>query len=109
MIEQDATSAVPPVAADPQTRSLEAAIAAACAEVLGLEEVDSDANFAGLATNSIQVIQVISLLRETIHPDLPLRLFFAAPTIAGIVEEIAQFLATAPSATPADAAEEGEL
>jgi acyl carrier protein len=76
----------------PEPRSpLEAAVAAAWQEVLGLDAIEVDVSFFSLGADSTQVAQVVRRLRETVEPGLPLRLFFMAPTIEGIAAQIEAF------------------
>ncbi|HZM76909.1 MAG TPA: phosphopantetheine-binding protein [Candidatus Limnocylindrales bacterium] len=92
------------------SKSLEETIAAVCTEILGVEKVDLDANLFELGADSVQMAQMVGRLRETIHPDLPLRLLFMAPTMAGMAREVEQFLLTAPMPQQtADDSVEGEL
>jgi amino acid adenylation domain-containing protein len=57
-------------------------------EVLGMERVGVEDNFFALGGDSLRVVQVIARVRGTLRIDLPLRMFFESPTIAGLSEQI---------------------
>ncbi|HYG64942.1 MAG TPA: condensation domain-containing protein, partial [Thermoanaerobaculia bacterium] len=79
-------------AADGESRALltpvEEIVARLWAEVLRLPSVGPDDNFFQLGGHSLSGAQVISRLRQAFQVDLPLRVLFAAPTVAGIAAEI---------------------
>jgi hypothetical protein len=81
---------------------LEAAVAAAWQQVLGIEDIGFDVSFFSLGADSTQVAQVVRLLREAIEPGLPLRLFFMAPTIVGMAAQIEAFQLEAALRKPVD-------
>ncbi len=70
----------------------EEVVAAIWSEVLRVERVGIYDNFFDLGGHSLLATQVISRLRETFQAErLPLRKLFEAPTIAGLVDALAQF------------------
>ncbi|HEX8149384.1 MAG TPA: amino acid adenylation domain-containing protein [Pyrinomonadaceae bacterium] len=71
----------------------ERAVADIWAEVLGLRQVGAHDNFFELGGHSLMATQVVSRLRKAFQVELPLRRFFAAPTVAATAEAIleAQF------------------
>lgn len=69
---------------------VEEVLAAIWSEILGLEKVGIKDNFFALGGHSLLATQVVSRVREALQVELPLRSFFAAPTIADLGEEIAQ-------------------
>jgi acyl carrier protein len=56
--------------------------------VLGLERVGRNDNFFELGGHSLQATKVMSVLRERIGVDLPVRLIFESPTPAALVERL---------------------
>lgn len=76
----------PPVAPRDE---VEAAVAQAMAEMLGLPEVGVEDNFFELGGHSLLAIQIINRLRREFSVDLPVRaLLYEAPTAAGIATTI---------------------
>ena len=73
--------------AAPRT-SLEEQLAKIWAEVLGVERVGIHDNFFELRGHSLSLIQVAFLVQETLGCELPLQIFFLAPTIAELSKEI---------------------
>jgi len=89
---------------------LETRLAEIWAEVLGLKQVGINDNFFALGGNSLLATRIITRLPEAMQLELPLRQMFAAPTVAGF----AQLIAESEGATPAEdssigATERGEL
>ena len=67
---------------------VEEIVAAVVSEVLGHEGTGPDDNFFQLGGHSLSGVQVVSRLRQALQVDLPLRVLFEAPTIAGLAAEI---------------------
>ena len=88
----------------------EQTVAAAWRECLGLERIGNADNFFDLGGHSLRVPQVMSKLRRSFPLDLPLRLLFEQPTVAGLaatIDELLRHGAIQPSARvdlPAEAA-----
>jgi acyl transferase domain-containing protein/acyl carrier protein len=72
------------------TTACEQAIADVWREVLGIAQVGIHDNFFGLGGHSLMALQVISRLRRTFQVEVSVRLFFEAPTVAGLAEVIEQ-------------------
>jgi acyl carrier protein len=68
--------------------ALERVIAAQWAEMLGIKAVGRDDNFFALGGHSLLATQVIARLREVFQIELPLRVLFESPTVAGIAEHM---------------------
>jgi acyl carrier protein len=56
--------------------------------VLGLTQVSVHANFFELGGNSLLATQIMSRTRDAFKIQLPLRLLFDEPTIAGLAREV---------------------
>jgi amino acid adenylation domain-containing protein len=70
------------------------------AEVLGMEEIGAHDNFFDLGGHSLRANQVVSRVRDTFRMELPLRSFFAAPTVASLaklIEEAGRGMAGSPT------------
>ena len=68
----------------------EESIAALWAELIGVEEIGRHDNFFELGGDSLLATQLVSRLRRTFQVEMPLPVFFAAPTIAGLAEAVGQ-------------------
>ncbi|MFL6202421.1 MAG: amino acid adenylation domain-containing protein, partial [Thermoanaerobaculia bacterium] len=66
----------------------ELALAALWREILGVERIGLHDSFFDLGGHSLRATQVISRLRQTCGVDLPLRLLFEAPTVAGLTARL---------------------
>ena len=64
--------------------STEQAVAAVWAEVLRLERVGAQDNFFDLGGHSLLAMQVIARLRSANGTEVPIPVFFSAPTVAGL-------------------------
>ncbi|HEX7183847.1 MAG TPA: amino acid adenylation domain-containing protein, partial [Thermoanaerobaculia bacterium] len=69
---------------------VEEAMAALWAEVLGLERVGANDNFFELGGHSILATRLMFRVRETFGVELPLRILFSAPTLAGLSAAVSQ-------------------
>jgi amino acid adenylation domain-containing protein len=80
--------------------STEEILASIWAEVLGVERVGADSNFFELGGHSLLATQVVSRVRDACGVELPLRVVFEAPTLAGFTERIERELERGDDATP---------
>ncbi|MER7007796.1 amino acid adenylation domain-containing protein [Dactylosporangium sp. NPDC000555] len=71
----------------PRTEA-EAVVTRICAEVLGLERVGADDNFFEIGGHSLVATRFVYQLREAFDSDIPLRVLFESPTMAGIAAAI---------------------
>src|SRR6185312_8377879 len=75
----------------PQTE-IEEIVARTLAPLLGIEQVDVEANFFSLGGHSLLGIQLISRLRESLGVELSLRTVFEAPSVVELSAEIERLL-----------------
>jgi amino acid adenylation domain-containing protein len=100
--------------ATPPRTDAEHLLAELWCELLDCDAVGVHDNFFALGGNSLHVMQLGARLRELLEVDLPLRDFFARPTIAGLAPEIERAWQEAaplhpamPAAVPASAPASG--
>ena len=70
---------------------LEEEIARMWEQVLKIDRVGVYDNFFALGGHSLIATQVISRLSETLEVDLPLRVIFEQPTVAGVAQAVVQY------------------
>jgi acyl-CoA synthetase (AMP-forming)/AMP-acid ligase II/acyl carrier protein len=75
------------VYAPPQSR-LEGDIAAIWQKVLGVEQVGRDSNFFDLGGHSLRMVQVQSLLRETLGQEVSMLELFTYPTVSALAQQL---------------------
>jgi hypothetical protein len=78
-----------PGGASPRTAT-ETLVARTWAEVLRVGEVGVDQNFFELGGHSLLATRILARLRSIFEIDLPLRILFEQPTVAGLAGEIAR-------------------
>jgi amino acid adenylation domain-containing protein len=88
-VEGQATGEAEETYVAPRT-SIEEMVAGIWTQVLHQEKVGVHDNFFTLGGHSLLATQIVTRLRESFHIDLPLRLFFESPTIAGLASIIAE-------------------
>ena len=66
----------------------EDAVAKIWADVLGLDHVETDANFFDIGGDSLNAMDVIARVGEVLHVDLPLLAFFEDPSVAHLAAVI---------------------
>ncbi|WP_332815912.1 type I polyketide synthase [Ramlibacter sp.] len=99
----------PPAASAAQLNPVEAVIADAWRELLGVEEVGRDDDFFALGGHSLAAVRLFARIRKQWDVDLPLATLFQGSTLAGLAALVAQAghldtrmpSAQAPAAAPA--------
>jgi acyl carrier protein len=76
----------------PPRTPVEVSLAAIWSEVLTLERVGSEENFFDLGGHSLLAAQIIHRINQTFEIDLPMRVIFDQPTIAGLALSIEEAL-----------------
>jgi acyl carrier protein len=66
----------------------EAKLAEICADLLHVEQVGIHDSFFDLGGHSLLATQFISRVHDTFHQDLPVRVLFESPTVAGIAQRL---------------------
>ena len=82
---------------EPARTPVQELVASAFAEILGIERAGIHDNFFDLGGHSLLATRVVSRLRKATQLDLPLRMIFDAPTVAGLADRIDAQLRTNPS------------
>ncbi|MEV4124030.1 amino acid adenylation domain-containing protein [Nocardia sp. NPDC049707] len=72
----------------------EQVVAGVFAEVLGIERIGADDNFFELGGNSLLATRVTARLGVAVDARIPVRVLFAAPTVAGCAREVAELTGT---------------
>jgi amino acid adenylation domain-containing protein len=67
---------------------IEELLASIWMHVLGIETVGIHDNFFALGGHSLLAVQVMSRLRKAFQVDVPLRMLFDAPTVAGLARQV---------------------
>ncbi|WP_433733955.1 amino acid adenylation domain-containing protein [Nocardia sp. CA-129566] len=78
---------------EPSTMA-ERTVAGVFAEVLGVERIGADDNFFELGGNSLLATRVTARLGVALDSRVPVRVLFAAPTVAGCAREVGQLTGT---------------
>ncbi|MEV6773797.1 amino acid adenylation domain-containing protein [Nocardia sp. NPDC051030] len=72
------------------TTAAERTVAGIFADVLGLERIGADDNFFELGGNSLLATRVTARLGMAVDAQVPVRILFSAPTVAGLARELAK-------------------
>ncbi|HEY2963727.1 MAG TPA: amino acid adenylation domain-containing protein [Pyrinomonadaceae bacterium] len=88
---EEAKQKLPRTYTPPRTPQ-EVSLAAIWTEVLSLEHVGSEENFFDLGGHSLVAAQIIHRINQTFDVDLPMRVIFDEPTIAGLALSIEEAL-----------------
>ena len=70
----------------PPTNRLEAAIAGVWQEELGIDRVGIDDNFFELGGTSIAGVQIIALLKDWLHQEIPTVSLYEGPTVSALAK-----------------------
>jgi amino acid adenylation domain-containing protein len=79
-------------AGDAPATEVEKTVAGILASLLGLQQVDAQANFFALGGHSLLGTQLIARIRDAFGINLPLRRVFEAPTVAELSADIEEIL-----------------
>ncbi len=71
---------------------IEEALAAICAEALGVEKLGVHDDFFELGGDSLMAIRAIFRIRKAVGVELQVRSFFDAPTVASLAEGVEELL-----------------
>ena len=96
---EEAKQKLPRTYTPPRTPQ-EVSLAAIWAEVLSVEQVGIEENFFDLGGHSLLAAQIIHRINQTFQIDLPMRVIFDQPTIAGLALSIEEALIEKLEATP---------
>ncbi|NUP15609.1 MAG: acyl carrier protein [Streptomyces sp.] len=77
---------------EPVVEDLQLMVRAAWETVLEHEEFGPDADFFAVGGNSFLVAKVMAGLSREVGARLPMRLFFAIPTVRGVGQAITEYL-----------------
>jgi amino acid adenylation domain-containing protein len=67
---------------------VERTLAAVLSEVLGISEIGVNDNFFDLGGNSLMAARAMSRLQKLLDVDIPMRVFFETPTLAGLAQAV---------------------
>ena len=76
---------------------IEEKLAGFWSQILAVKQIGIHDNFFELGGDSVQVAQLMAVVRETLKIELPLTSFFETPTIAGLTEAIYSALQAGPA------------
>ncbi|WP_336298008.1 amino acid adenylation domain-containing protein [Micromonospora sp. LH3U1] len=90
--------ATPAEAYEPPEGELERTVAEIWARVLGADQIGRNAGFFARGGHSLLAMEALLAVRERVNRQVPLRLFFEAPTLAAFVARVAELPASPDSA-----------